>query len=415
MSLALVALLALGSAATLLLVWNRRLREKTRLLQRQAAELEVEREMAARKVAELHGERAQIARFLGALTSAAQRLYAAASEREIPPVLLEIAVQALAPVAALVAVRRKRVNGPGRRWVVAAVHPREASALMGSELSWDETEAEASDALGSGVIRRGQAAMPRLAASGHPLTVSAELALDWVAPMVAEHTLVGVIATSASACAPDLAEVMLGSLARSGAIAFGQAVARQRTRTSAQIDELTLLFNRRHILRVLAEEIRRSQQHGHELSVFLFDIDHFKRYNDVNGHMAGDVLLRLLAEAVLKNVRASDTVGRFGGEEFLVVLPHTAAGQAVRVANGLRSLISSHDFPARSQQPLGAVTVSGGVAQYPVHGASVSTLLRAADQALYSAKLAGRNCVVCADVAPLDVHYESPDLEEELD
>jgi diguanylate cyclase (GGDEF)-like protein len=415
MSLAFVAALALGLAVILLLVWNRRLREELRLLLRQGAELEVERDVAGSRLAQLQNEHAQIVRFLGALTSAANRLYAAASEREIPLVLIETAVEALAPVAALVAVRRKRVNGPGRRWVVAAVHPRDASALLGSELSWEETEAEASGDPGSGVIRRGQAPMPRLVASGHPLTVSAELALDWVAPMVAEQTVVGVIATSVTACAPDLAEVMLGSLARSGAIAFSLAVARQRTRTSAQIDELTLLFNRRHLLRVLAEEIRRSQQHGHELSVFLFDIDHFKRYNDVNGHMAGDVLLRLLAEAVLKNVRASDTVGRFGGEEFLVILPHTAAGQAVRVANGLRALIASRDFPARSQQPLGSVTVSGGVAQFPVHGASLSTLLRAADQALYSAKHAGRNCVVCADVAPLDVHYESPNLEEELD
>jgi diguanylate cyclase (GGDEF)-like protein len=205
------------------------------------------------------------------------------------------------------------------------------------------------------------------------------------------------------------------ALASFGATAFAQAVARQRARTSAQIDELTLLFNRRHILRVLSDEIRRSHQQGHELSVFLFDIDHFKHYNDANGHMAGDILLRLLAELVLKNVRASDTLGRFGGEEFLVVLPHTAVGQALRVANSLRTLISGHDLPASSRQPQGAVTVSGGVAQFPVHGASVSTLLRAADQALYAAKHAGRNRVACADVAPLDVHYESPNLEEELD
>jgi diguanylate cyclase (GGDEF)-like protein len=401
MSLATVAAFALGLTVVLLLAWNRRSREDLRLLRRQTAALEV--------------ERGQVVRFLAALTSAASRLYASASEREIPTVLLDTAVEALAPAAALVAVRRKRSSGPGQRWVVAAVHPREASALIGSELSWAEVDAGPRSDSAPGVIRRGQAGMPRIVTPGQPLTTAPELALEWAAPMAAENAVVGIIAISASASAPDLAEAMLGALARSGAIAFNQIVARQRTRTSAQVDELTLLFNRRHILRVLAEEIRRSQQHGHELSVFLFDIDPFTRSHDFNGHMSGDVLLRLLAEAVLKNVRASDTVGRFGGEEFLVILPHTAAGQAVRVANGLRALISNHDFPARSQQPLGAVTVSGGVAQFPVHGASVSTLLRAADQALYSAKHAGRNCVVCADVAPLDVHYESPDLEEELD
>ena len=366
-----------------------------------------------RRIGALEAERTQLVHFLGVLAAVANRLYSAASEREIPLALLESTVEALAPEAGLIAVRRKRVNAAGQRWVVAAVHPREASALLGSELAW--AELDGSRDLGARVVRREHGPMPRIAAAGHPLTAVPELALAWAAPMVAEQSAVGIVAISASPCAPDVVEAMLGSLARSGAIAFSQIAARQRTRTSAQMDELTLLANRRHILRVLAEEIRRSQQHGHELSVFLFDIDYFKRYNDVNGHMAGDVLLRLLAEAVLKNVRASDTVGRFGGEEFLLILPHTAAGQALRVANGLRSLIASHDFPARSHQPLGAVTVSGGVAQFPQHGASVSTLLRAADQALYSAKQAGRNCVVCADVAPLDVHYESPDLEEELD
>jgi diguanylate cyclase (GGDEF)-like protein len=166
---------------------------------------------------------------------------------------------------------------------------------------------------------------------------------------------------------------------------------------------------------VLSEELRRAQQRGGALAVFLFDIDHFKHYNDVNGHMAGDILLRMLAEVALKNVRASDTIGRFGGEEFLLILPHSTARQAGGVANTLRGLIADYDFPARALQPLGALTVSGGVAEFPAHGSSVSSLLRAADHALYQAKRTGRNRVAHAEAPPLDAHYESPTLEEELD
>ena len=129
------------------------------------------------------------------------------------------------------------------------------------------------------------------------------------------------------------------------------------------------------------------------MAVFLFDIDHFKNYNDVNGHVAGDHLLRLLSHLVADNIRADDVFGRFGGEEFLLVLPNRTLGEASRLAEMLRQEIEGYQFPYGEWQPLGRLTVSGGVAAYPDNAQNAADLLRTADAALYDAKKAGRNQV----------------------
>ncbi len=97
------------------------------------------------------------------------------------------------------------------------------------------------------------------------------------------------------------------------------------------------------------------------------------------------------------NVRATDIVGRFGGEEFLLILPGTSTTEALGVAEKLRLLVSSHPFPGRANQPNGVLSISGGVATYPLHGATASALLRAADAALYVAKRSGRNRMMEAE------------------
>jgi diguanylate cyclase (GGDEF)-like protein len=132
------------------------------------------------------------------------------------------------------------------------------------------------------------------------------------------------------------------------------------------------------------------------LSVFLFDIDHFKAYNDTNGHVAGDRLLQDLAGLVERRTRRDDIFGRFGGEEFLVVMPETARDQALSAANKLRAAIAEQPFPFGEKQPLGCMSISGGVASYPSNGSDAEALLRAADAALYEAKRSGRNRVLAA-------------------
>ena len=128
--------------------------------------------------------------------------------------------------------------------------------------------------------------------------------------------------------------------------------------------------------RTLGELILSAERDHDPLSVFLFDLDHFKHYNDANGHLAGDALLRDLTRLVKQHIRRDDVFGRFGGEEFVLALPHTAQSQALAVADKVRAVIAAHPFPYASAQPLGRVSVSGGVAEFPVDGKDSAALLR---------------------------------------
>jgi diguanylate cyclase (GGDEF)-like protein len=127
-------------------------------------------------------------------------------------------------------------------------------------------------------------------------------------------------------------------------------------------------------------------------SVLMIDIDHFKQINDEHGHPVGDVVLRDVAHLLKDTLRTVDAVGRYGGEEFLAVLPHTTSEEAVQTAERVRLRVEQHAF--KVQDKVLKVTISIGVATYPGgHADSASTLIREADQALYRAKDAGRNRV----------------------
>jgi diguanylate cyclase (GGDEF)-like protein len=142
--------------------------------------------------------------------------------------------------------------------------------------------------------------------------------------------------------------------------------------------------------------------------VFLFDIDNFKNYNDTNGHLAGDKLLQQLAGLVNESVRKDDIFGRFGGEEFLLVMPHTTAQQGMAAAEKVRNLIATQKFAFAEKQPLGVVSISGGVAEYPHHGLDAAGILHAADEALYEAKRSGRNRVLQAKAAAVAGSARTP-------
>jgi two-component system, cell cycle response regulator len=157
-------------------------------------------------------------------------------------------------------------------------------------------------------------------------------------------------------------------------------------------DGLTGLFNHRHTMEVILNEFERASRYSSSLSVLMIDIDHFKRVNDESGHLAGDAVLREVARLLRDALRTVDFVGRYGGEEFLAILPHTSEPDARLTAERLRSVIEQHEF--RSGSKSFRVTVSIGVASHPDSAAGVAAeLVRVADEALYRAKDRGRNCV----------------------
>ncbi|MBX7056737.1 MAG: GGDEF domain-containing protein [Leptospirales bacterium] len=159
---------------------------------------------------------------------------------------------------------------------------------------------------------------------------------------------------------------------------------------SSHEDELTGLFNRRYLEKALPREVKRAQRHQSPLSVLILDIDDFKKYNDVYGHAAGDEVMRSVARILHENFRSEDIACRYGGEEFVVILPETDCKQALAVAGRFVECVRDTRFE------FGAVTVSGGIAQLPLHGDSGGLLMLQADRALYRAKSEGKNSVLVA-------------------
>ena len=186
--------------------------------------------------------------------------------------------------------------------------------------------------------------------------------------------------------------------------------ARENMRFQATHDPLTSLWNRGVIEELLSREINRSQREQTCTVVMLCDVDHFKQVNDQFGHNTGDDVLRELARRLQRSVRSYDMVGRFGGEEFLVILNRCDAASAASRAENIRAAVAKKPFPTRSNSL--SITISVGLAlSTEFDGHTLDQLLCAVDQALYAAKGAGRNCVRKAPPAKPANHSSHPEPE----
>jgi diguanylate cyclase (GGDEF)-like protein len=159
------------------------------------------------------------------------------------------------------------------------------------------------------------------------------------------------------------------------------------------VDGLTQVHNKRYLYEALERELIRGRRHNRDLAVLMFDIDHFKRINDLHGHLAGDYVLKELARIVQSRIRRDEVFARYGGEEFCIILPETMLEGAVELAERLRQQIQEHTFVF--QQDKIKVTVSIGCAVLVEEDRNAGELLKRADEKLYQAKNAGRNRV-CA-------------------
>jgi diguanylate cyclase (GGDEF)-like protein len=178
-----------------------------------------------------------------------------------------------------------------------------------------------------------------------------------------------------------------GRIARSlDAIAESMSV----TQDQASTDRLTGVANRATLLEALFAEVERAGRYGRPLSVAFLDIDHFKQVNDTYGHAFGDVVLRGVAQAIASNVRTTDVVGRYGGEEFMLILAETSVEDASVMAEKIRHIVARQRFELDGQQPI-SVTISIGIAGGQGQALRFDSLVRDADAAMYSAKSLGRN------------------------
>ena len=177
------------------------------------------------------------------------------------------------------------------------------------------------------------------------------------------------------------------------ALAINKAQLYQEVQRLSLVDGLTGTFLRRHFQERLEEELERSRQHQLPLSFLMADIDHFKEYNDKYGHLVGDAVLKDIAHLLEEGVREIDLVGRYGGEEFSLLLTETNREGALQVAERLRLSVEKHRFKAYDE--VGQATISMGLATFPEDAREAESLIDKADRALYQAKQSGRN-KVCA-------------------
>jgi diguanylate cyclase (GGDEF)-like protein len=223
------------------------------------------------------------------------------------------------------------------------------------------------------------------------------LQADVLAPIVYDEELLGVIGVGGAAARNDHEKRLLKMVADLTASALVHVRQLKNSQEMANMDGLTETYNKRYLQSRLNDDIHKAESGNTALSLMILDIDHFKHYNDTNGHLEGDDVLKRIG-AILKSAVRDDTdvVVRYGGEEFVILFPGATKAVASRQAENIRRAVETHPFKHAARQPLGAVTISGGVASFPEDARNSVALLRAADQALYEAKAAGRNRIISA-------------------
>jgi diguanylate cyclase (GGDEF)-like protein len=233
--------------------------------------------------------------------------------------------------------------------------------------------------------------------TNHP-TLEVDIVGPLIGPMINrqphQERVLGVLCIGSPGVRPRDEKLMFQLVTNLGSLAMVNAEFRSQLREQAHRDGLTGLLNKRFFVEKIGNTIYQADRDAKPLSLFIFDIDHFKAYNDTNGHPAGDELLRNLASLLNGSLRPGDVCCRYGGEEFVVVMPDTDGNAALRAAERIRVAIEDHVFPHQDSQPSGNLTISGGLAVMPRDGNSLDELAQHADNALYQAKRNGRNRVM---------------------
>lgn len=181
----------------------------------------------------------------------------------------------------------------------------------------------------------------------------------------------------------------------------------QHTKELSITDDLTGLYNRRYFNQRFEREVQRAKRYRRPLSIMMVDIDYFKNYNDINGHLLGDDVLKKVAYLIESNLRKADIVARYGGEEFVILLPEIDKSHADQVAEKLRRTVELRHFPKEQYQPNKNLTISLGLATLPDDSTNARELIEFADRALYRAKDEGRNRVVSYHASMIQINQNN--------
>ena len=335
----------------------------------------------------LQNENTKLSTFLMTLPDLARQLNSNDEKKKIPQILINFIDQLFDAEQVLIFLTTqdgKHVALNASKGLPETV--RSASIVPFSKgrigwVAWHQITMDENDFLQKSRAQRGE-----FDSELHPL-----FRTELCAPMVSKGQTIGVISLGGLLRRPKNEKNMLKMVADLGSIAIQNIILFNQIQESANSDGLTGLSNKRYFMTRLAEEIIKAGKEQQNLSVFIFDIDHFKNYNDTNGHPAGDEALKLTGRLLKEAIRRDDLAARYGGEEFIVLLPSTDKAGATSLAEKIRKCVESSEFAHQEKQPGGNLTISGGVATFPFDATTMADLIRAADQGLYQGKRSGRN------------------------
>ena len=245
---------------------------------------------------------------------------------------------------------------------------------------------------------------PELEGVGTYIVGKTKTSLSWMGvPMQTDH-ITGLIAlASYTPNAFDNNDLeLLENLTKQASLALNNARHHTITEDQSHKDSLTGIYNHGYFIEILTKQILEHTQNNKKLSLIMLDIDYFKDYNDTYGHLAGDQILRLLVQTIQGYIKENDAIGRWGGEEFAILLPNTKGEQAAHVALRIQETMARLTMSVRDEHNISVPTVSQGIAEFPAEANEVFKLIDLADQRLYIAKNRGRN-----QIEPNSTHWQS--------
>jgi diguanylate cyclase (GGDEF)-like protein len=400
MMIALGAVLGVFCGLILARLGQGRSRAELQQLRAELSRAEAQTREQSRQASRMRSEQRTFASFVGQLPSAVQQLNRDNLDpRQIPKLILQLADSIFEPEQALVYLAGPQGDRTGLARQLYLTAEKGVSVKSGEittvrfgegKIGWaaeHQMEMTLEDWLN-----------PNRTEGRQPLSNHPGLKLDLIGPFVhhgdkGAETL-GVLCLGGVVSRLRNEKIMLQMVTNLGSIAIVHARNLRSLRDQAHHDGLTGLMNKRKFMERIGLMINDAEGGGQSLGLFIFDIDFFKRYNDTNGHPAGDELLKDIAQVIRSSLRQGDVACRYGGEEFVVAMPDTDGETSWRAAERIRQTIEQHRFAHEDSQPNCTLTISGGVASFPVDGATSTELLNHADQALYRAKAAGRNRVI---------------------
>jgi diguanylate cyclase (GGDEF)-like protein len=351
---------------------------------------------------------------LGVTTKLA-RLLQEQAEREIAVNRLATAIR---NTLELDSVLQTAANEVGRALNVHSCAVRVEGDLVGRQMTTHYLRRDAASEGEESLLRDVDSISERLATSPQAYVVDGDdsqsppVLADAVVPLIYQGNFIGLLLVRSD----DMSRVwasnellLLHTVADQLAVAVNQAHLFAQMQQQALTDSLTGCYNRRSFELQLERDLHLATRMRQPLSLIMLDLDNFKHINDQAGHEAGDLALCMLAENLRAELRAVDTAARFGGDEFVVILPQANTEGAVLVAERLRARVEQMEVPG-----FGKVTSSFGVATFPDHASSRDTLVVAADRALYDSKDAGRNRVSVTDASPFAAPFEPCEPSGEL-